>query len=234
MIRVVFLPQLSSCGPIEALTQLTRFAEPAAFRNYQVAAPLKQVRPRLEVWPQGWSFRNYQVAAPLKRAEPTLVSSLWPSLPQLSSCGPIEARLATWPLFRVSTFRNYQVAAPLKLIYVTSFNGAGRCLPQLSSCGPIEAVRDPSAHHQAADLPQLSSCGPIEASALSHGPDVPTRILPQLSSCGPIEAKHWIGSGPSEASFRNYQVAAPLKLCIRCPIASCESGPSATIKLRPH
>ena len=60
-----------------------------AFRNYQVAAPLKRIRfCRTSV--SGTTFRNYQVAAPLKRRQV-------PDRPGL-----------------FQTFRNYQVAAPLK------------------------------------------------------------------------------------------------------------------------
>ena len=60
------LPQLSSCGPIEAWDPAEPKAWTVSFRNYQVAAPLKPVldgRGRIE----GRAFRNYQVAAPLKR-----------------------------------------------------------------------------------------------------------------------------------------------------------------------
>ena len=37
------------------------------------------------------SFRNYQVAAPLKQMVRPDGAPLWCVLPQLSSCGPIEA-----------------------------------------------------------------------------------------------------------------------------------------------
>ena len=60
------------------------------------------------------AFRNCQVAAPLKRSPGMEVAAGRP-LPQLSSCGPIEA-----------------VRRDLCL-------GGDALLPQLSSCGPIEA-----------------------------------------------------------------------------------------------
>ena len=58
--------------------------------------------------------------------------------------------------------------------------------------------------------------------------------LPQLSSCGPIEAREQ-GSVPEllMETFRNYQVAAPLKL-VRQAYGVAYLVPSATIKLRPH
>ena len=63
------------------------------------------------------AFRNCQVAAPLKPAviDTTLVFTA--ALPQLSSCGPIEALVPC----------------------AGALDGSG--LPQLSSCGPIEASR---------------------------------------------------------------------------------------------
>ena len=86
----VRLPQLSSCGPIEA-TRTARSATLSlkAFRNYQVAAPLKRPDDS-KVAPGGRAFRNYQVAAPLKRPIVLSYSVRW------------------------GAFRNYQVAAPLK------------------------------------------------------------------------------------------------------------------------
>ena len=60
------LPQLSSCGPIEAsVGLLSGFLPTIAFRNYQVAAPLKPKSTRLLSFALD-PFRNYQVAAPLK------------------------------------------------------------------------------------------------------------------------------------------------------------------------
>ena len=132
------------------------------------------------------------------------------SLPQLSSCGPIEAAgsVPAAALRRAPSFRNYQVAAPLKH-GKTLWARAGYGLPQLSSCGPIEAMYAQAERGHWASLPQLSSCGPIEAFGLGAGaPGAAT--LPQLSSCGPIEA------------FVSASVNSPT------------SKPSATIKLRPH
>ena len=85
-----------------------------AFRNCQVAAPLKRLAPRRRAR-QGGPFRNCQVAAPLKRA---------------GTGGARRRRYA---------FRNCQVAAPLKQWASHLPAGAGTPLPQLSSCGPIEA-----------------------------------------------------------------------------------------------
>ena len=82
------------------------------------------------------------------------------------------------------------------------------------------------------DLPQLSSCGPIEALPLvgrrSH-----SVFLPQLSSCGPIEAVITLVIAVVGGTFRNCQVAAPLKRpSTTSPMRSLQ--PSATVKLRPH
>ena len=132
-------------------------------------------------------------------------------LPQLSSCGPIEAAPKTGSPARASqAFRNYQVAAPLKRRTACSAGWPGGILPQLSSCGPIEA--------------NLSAWSAISAST-----------LPQLSSCGPIEAKRVpCASAAQPTTFRNYQVAAPLKHLSVCGRGADTYAPSATIKLRPH
>ena len=132
------LPQLSSCGPIEAsFCGRRRRRLPRPFRNCQVAAPLKhtqggldaalgrtfrncQVAAPLKLFKAyrgkklGLAFRNCQVAAPLKRhgARPCNVCPR--RLPQLSSCGPIEARRGSYAGRRRRPFRNCQVAAPLK------------------------------------------------------------------------------------------------------------------------
>ena len=130
------------------------------------------------------------------------------TLPQLSSCGPIEARAWRRPRPRSRPFRNYQVAAPLKPVGLHAAAEARR-LPQLSSCGPIEATfTDAKAANGVLSLPQLSSCGPIEARG---------RLLRRTS----------------RSAFRNYQVAAPLKRH-RGRWARSAICPSATIKLRPH
>ena len=109
-------PQLSSCGPIEAAVPTYYGVSRRAFRNCQVAAPLKP--------PSWWTcsrgsktFRNCQVAAPLKP---------W------SAGGPGSTR---------PPFRNCQVAAPLKHITRKFLFQKRGYFPQLSSCGPIEAGR---------------------------------------------------------------------------------------------
>ena len=60
------------------------------FRNEQVAAPLK-----LDLHPAPCtsrsSFRNEQVAAPLKHKQNTPAAKNDPTIPQRTSCGPIEA-----------------------------------------------------------------------------------------------------------------------------------------------
>ena len=67
-------------------------AQAKTFRNCQVAAPLKLEQARHCPHP-GPAFRNCQVAAPLKLGAAALVARAVHDLPQLSSCGPIEARL---------------------------------------------------------------------------------------------------------------------------------------------
>ena len=90
-----------------------------AFRNYQVAAPLKPPAAHVSIRPLA-AFRNYQVAAPLKQV---VVVNTAPS---------------------ITPFRNYQVAAPLKHSRNARKARQPERLPQLSSCGPIEAqVRAP-------------------------------------------------------------------------------------------
>ena len=91
------------------------------------------------------------------------------------------------------TFRNCQVAAPLKLRLK-----AGQPPPRPG-------------------FPQLSSCGPIEATPRRRSKDT-ARRFPQLSSCGPIEAWNRLGLDAPHSTFRNCQVAAPLKHI--CPARS--------------
>ena len=131
-------------------------------------------------------------------------------LPQLSSCGPIEAYITKSALLGQMAFRNYQVAAPLKRNLRAPYKVV-KYLPQLSSCGPIEAAACSRAARPRPSLPQLSSCGPIEAHSVVAHVLAQGISLPQLSSCGPIEAD---GTGAQRrygSAFRNYQVAAPLK-----------------------
>ena len=201
------LPQLSSCGPIEATFWTSPLFLLTPFRNCQVAAPLKLDRARA-AWAGCCPFRNCQVAAPLKH--PALAGSKPAArrLPQLSSCGPIEAWRGWACPCLPAAFRNCQVAAPLK----RSFSCLRRCssafLPQLSSCGPIEAC---ASRRRRALPPAFRNCQVAAPLKLIIGrssqvsPD-----LPQLSSCGPIEA-------PSLGAARLGR-----------------RGPSATVKLRPH
>ena len=60
-----------------------------------------------------------------------------------------------------------------------------------------------------------------------------SQALPQLSSCGPIEAEGMIMAPRPIVTFRNCQVAAPLKLHF-AHLAISIIPPSATVKLRPH
>ena len=158
----------------------------------------------------GLTFRNCQVAAPLKRVDKVVGPVRRVALPQLSSCGPIEAcgnRPANRPW--APPFRNCQVAAPLKRGEAGRPCDGGQGLPQLSSCGPIEASAASWTPRSCPCLPQLSSCGPIEACPCAFCRRQ-IRRLPQLSSCGPIEARR---------TGRDF---------LR------RSYPSATVKLRPH
>ena len=68
----------------------TAVAAERAFRNCQVAAPLKQRTGRGPRRRSG-AFRNCQVAAPLKLGVGANEGWFSNFLPQLSSCGPIEA-----------------------------------------------------------------------------------------------------------------------------------------------
>ena len=85
-----------------------------SFRNCQVAAPLKHLDVVQFILCRR-SFRNCQVAAPLKLGTAAGGANAAGTLPQLSSCGPIEASLRRQggKLAR-NAFRNCQVAAPLK------------------------------------------------------------------------------------------------------------------------
>ena len=136
------LPQLSSCGPIEANTSMR-------MRRKAIRLPQLSSCGPIEAYP------------PHNRAHRTC------RLPQLSSCGPIEAQAhGRRPSQPSNAFRNCQVAAPLKpALGVRAAKALGH-LPQLSSCGPIEACLLTWKYFADLHLPQLSSCGPIEASRL--------------------------------------------------------------------
>ena len=114
----------------------------------------------------------------------------------------------------VSAFRNCQVAAPLKLWPRPGPAQVLRVFPQLSSCGPIEATSSSVRYFGVYHFPQLSSCGPIEASPAARSA-AGSGGFPQLSSCGPIEACYPWRHRHRIATFRNCQVAAPLKLTDR-------------------
>ena len=155
-----------------------------SFRNYHVAAPLKPVqglhgRPRPRRLPQ------LSCCGPIEATPPTRRTARPLCLPQLSCCGPIEALSSSSSSGPYTSFRNYHVAAPLKQNVAYTYTLAAEFLPQLSCCGPIEA----------------STCRPKPSK---------TKSLPQLSCCGPIEAVSASGPGASN------------------------TGPSATIMLRPH
>ena len=202
-----------------------------SFRNYQVAAPLKRPRARLDLFDVR-AFRNYQVAAPLKHHAIDHGRRYQDGLPQLSSCGPIEAIMPPSGKGRVFSFRNYQVAAPLK----HPSKGRGSLF--------------------GGSLPQLSSCGPIEASA-EIGPACKWTPFRNYQVAAPLKPIQPALAHLFDDTFRNYQVAAPLKqnfvppkievLCSLPQLSSCGPiealpqsrarrgvPPSATIKLRPH
>ena len=86
----LILPQLSCCGPIEAHRPDSVSNGRPAFRNYHVAAPLKLLGHDC-IRRLAQTFRNYHVAAPLKPRTGMALSATT-NLPQLSCCGPIEAR----------------------------------------------------------------------------------------------------------------------------------------------
>ena len=203
-----------------------------AFRNCQVAAPLKPgLRPPCPRIRN--AFRNCQVAAPLKRMRGVGMRGVGMRLPQLSSCGPIEAGRPSRRSVRAPSLPQLSSCGPIEAGQFPVCGPDIPRLPQLSSCGPIEALfrlcgaRRPGAFRNCqvaaplkhcvqsitdwkdGILPQLSSCGPIEADRGACRP-APRQPLPQLSSCGPIEAK----------SFQRLSMTT--------------RGPSATVKLRPH
>ena len=168
----------------------------------------------------------------MKRAPEAKRPRLEPSLPQLSSCGPIEALANAYAAIALRSFRNYQVAAPLKQEVLRATSIKQDILPQLSSCGPIEAApvlqhRSPYQafrNYQVAaplKLGQGSARSSDTQTFRNYQVAAPLKHvfsfgfgcqygLPQLSSCGPIEA-----AGPAKSGW-------------------CPTAPSATIKLRPH
>ncbi len=180
-------------------------------------------------------FRDYQVAAPLKRFRRARTDEPRTLFPRLSSRGPIEAGLsASRSISPDAGFRDYQVAAPLKRVAQGTAIVLGPAFPRLSSRGPIEADYLQRIRPRGKRFPRLSSRGPIEASFVASN-----------------------GDG-TNAGFRDYQVAAPLKLTVSstfshgpnwfprlssrgpieafgtCCMLMITSVVSATIKSRPH
>ena len=138
------LPQLSSCGPIEARRPYWRPPDFAPFRNCQVTAPLKRT---------------------MRRTFSLSISHL----PQLSSCGPIEARGCCFIVRRGHTFRNCQVAAPLKRLRDLARCHVERAFRNCQVAAPLKQGGNVHVVLDGALLPQLSSCGPIEALAWGRG-----------------------------------------------------------------
>ena len=204
-----------------------------AFRNYQVAAPLKHSRGdrrRRRRQP----FRNYQVAAPLKHGGTFGDGKLIPFFPQLSSCGPIEARPPAPSPRAWRTFRNYQVAAPLKRAALKqAAQGLFAAFRNYQVAAPLKRPGSGQSTDNHRSFPQLSSCGPIEAVQPASWPASfsPFRNYQVAAPLKPavIEAAFEI----LVSAFRNYQVAAPLKPRSRSKLQA-EHSLSATIKLRPH
>ena len=106
-------PQRTSCGPIEGMVSTpTPDSVRSAFRNEQVAAPLKVamrwVLLFIIYFPQRTS------CGPIEGVPRSTGRSAAKTFPQRTSCGPIEGE-ATDVLYRILT-----------------------CFPQRTSCGPIE------------------------------------------------------------------------------------------------
>ena len=160
------------------------------------------------------TFRNCQVAAPLKRPRGRSPAR-GRVLPQLSSCGPIEASLPVSSRRRALPFRNCQVAAPLKLGAPSRAPSSAEPLPQLSSCGPIEARPWCIAEKREKLLPQLSSCGPIEA-RLGEQDAGQVGAFRNCQVAAPLKPDRVDRLVEAARAFRNCQVAAPLKLPRRC------------------
>ena len=138
-------PQLSSCGPIEGGGNVARVGSGIrAFRNCQVAAPLKAIH----------------------------VGALPPvpvPFPQLSSCGPIEGAPPAIPPWPACTFRNCQVAAPLKGSPEPTPKGPVLPFRNCQVAAPLKVVVGVEYEHGVGAFPQLSSCGPIEGPRGGHG-----------------------------------------------------------------
>ena len=108
-----------------------------AFRNCQVAAPLKRVD-ECELCRPDASFRNCQVAAPLKHFYVRCVGVQVLAFRNCQVAAPLKQNLVFKQATQVFAFRNCQVAAPLKRVDHLN-HACDLGLPQLSSCGPIEA-----------------------------------------------------------------------------------------------
>ena len=108
------IPQPTSCGPIEAGCRNGLFDEDRESRSQQAAAPLKPALSKSGAAEISQS-RSQQAAAPLKRSYAPGDRGGDGTIPQPTSCGPIEALL----------------------FVVVRFIQPG--IPQPTSCGPIEA-----------------------------------------------------------------------------------------------
>ena len=99
------------------------------------------MKPRSDQPPHGrrQAFRNCQVAAPLKLPGAGRACGKGLSLPQLSSCGPIEAPgVSAMPHAQVS-LPQLSSCGPIEAPPFVTGTDTVPPLPQLSSCGPIEA-----------------------------------------------------------------------------------------------
>ena len=180
------------------------------FRNCQVAAPLKRGSRRDDRFERA-AFRNCQVAAPLKHGVLDGEGDVGMHLPQLSSCGPIEALSLGFSGMKAATFRNCQVAAPLKPRRPPRGALGARPLPQLSSCGPIEATATTPTRSRSSSLPQLSSCGPIEAAFRRAAGRRARQAFRNCQVAAPLKRRPGKRMAGHTGAFRNCQVAAPLK-----------------------
>ena len=134
-------PQLSSCGPIEAQTHFPIHPPRDRFPQLSSCGPIEaRARKRSGCRAACSAFRNCQVAAPLKLLVPGTPRQHGKTFPQLSSCGPIEARAKSLTRKTGGAFPQLSSCGPIE---ATCPRTAGRScatlFPQLSSCGPIEA-----------------------------------------------------------------------------------------------
>ena len=158
------LPQLSSCGPIEATSASRSGARPRPFRNCQVAAPLKRALQLFLLRLAAPPFRNCQVAAPLKRHRRAHLQSGRAAFRNCQVAAPLKQRADLLDQRPDLPFRNCQVAAPLKRL--RAGNDIRHGPPPFRNCqvaAPLKQAPATLRSLQISCLPQLSSCGPIEA-----------------------------------------------------------------------